>query len=103
MKIEKGDKVSVINESGFCTFLREQNKRAIISDENGFEREVDFRLLVPYRSFYFTETYIKQEDIIQKKSQEKKVSIFPEIDLHIEVLLEKSNHLSAHEKLLYQI
>ncbi len=103
MKIEKDAKVSIINESGVCTFIREHNKRAIILDENGFEREVDYRLLVPYRSFHFTNPTIKQEDITQKKTQEKKVSILPKIDLHIEDLLEKSKHLSAHEKLLFQL
>ncbi len=103
MKIEKDDKVSIINESGVCTFIREHNKRAIILDENGFEREIDYRLLVPYRSFHFTNPTIKQEDLTQKNTQEKKVSSLPEIDLHIDVLLLNSKHLTAHEKLLFQL
>ena len=46
MNFKPGDTVTILNESGFCTFLSEKNKRALIQDENGFEREVDFKYIV---------------------------------------------------------
>lgn len=103
MPFKPGEKVTILNEKGFFTFLREHNKRAIILDENDFERELDYRLLAPYRSFNFLEPIVKQVDLSQKIKQEKKVFTLPEIDLHIDVLLEKSEHLTAHEKLLFQL
>ena len=103
MIFKPGDKVSILNESGFFIFLSDKNNRALIQDENGFERLVDFKYIVIYRKFNFTETYLKSVDLIQKKTPLKKTSSIPEIDLHIEVLLAKSSHLSAHEKFLLQI
>jgi len=103
MNFKPGDTVTILNESGFCTFLSEKNKRALIQDENGFEREVDFKYIVIYRKFNVTETYLKSVDLIQKKTPLKIPSTIPEIDLHIEVLLENSSKLSAHEKFLFQL
>ena len=103
MNFKPGDTVTILNEIGFCTFLSEKNKRALIQDENGFEREVDFKYIVIYRKFNVTETYLKSVDLIQKKTPLKITSSIPEIDLHIDVLLEKSAHLSAHDKFLLQI
>jgi len=103
MNFKPGDTVTILNESGFCTFLSEKNKRALIQDENGFEREVDFKYIVIYRKFNVTEPYLKSVDLIQKKTPLKIPSTIPEIDLHIEVLLENSSKLSAHEKFLFQL
>jgi dsDNA-specific endonuclease/ATPase MutS2 len=104
MQFKPGDKVSILNESGFCTFLGQKNNRALIQDENGFEREVDYKYIVRYNKFNVTETYLKQVDLTQKKKIPLKItSSIQEIDLHIEVLLEKSDHLSAHDKFLFQI
>jgi dsDNA-specific endonuclease/ATPase MutS2 len=103
MIFKSGDKVSILNESGFFIFLSDKNNRALIQDENGFERLVDFKYIVIYRKFNVTETYLKSVDLIQKKTPLKKTSSIPEIDLHIEVLLAKSSHLSAHDKFLLQI
>ena len=89
MIFKPGDKVSILNESGFFIFLNDKNNRALIQDENGFERIVD--------------TYLKAEDRILKKATLKIPSTIPEIDLHIEVLLENSSKLSAHEKFLFQL
>ncbi len=103
MIFKPGDKVSILNESGLFIFLSDKNNRALIQDENGFERLVDFKYIVIYRKFNVTETYLKSVDLIQKKTPLKKTSSIPEIDLHIEVLLAKSSHLSAHDKFLLQI
>jgi len=103
MQFKPGDKVTILNESGFYTFLGQKNNRALIQDENGFEREVDYKYIVIYRKFNVTETYLKSVDLSQKKSPIKMSLIIPEIDLHIEVLLAKSSHLSAHDKFLFQI
>jgi dsDNA-specific endonuclease/ATPase MutS2 len=103
MIFKPGDKVSILNESGLFIFLRDKNNRALIQDENGFERIVDYRFLLIYKVFKVTDTYLKAEDITEKKVALNKTSTIPEIDLHIEKLLENSSHLSAHEKFLFQL
>ena len=103
MNFKNGDKVSILNESGFFLFIREQNKRGLIVDEHGFEREIDSRFLVKFNPIPVSQTYIKQEDEILIKKSEKLYKSIPEIDLHIEALLEKSSHLSSHDKFLFQI
>jgi len=103
MIFKPGDKVSILNESGFFIFLNDKNNRALIQDENGFERIVDYRFLLIYKVFQVTDTYLKAEDRILKKPTLKIPSTIPEIDLHIEVLLENSSKLSAHEKFLFQL
>jgi dsDNA-specific endonuclease/ATPase MutS2 len=103
MIFKPGDKVSILNESGFFIFLNDKNNRALIQDENGFERIVDYRFLLIYKVFQVTDTYLKDEDRILKKPTLKIPSTIPEIDLHIEKLLENSSHLSAHEKFLFQL
>jgi dsDNA-specific endonuclease/ATPase MutS2 len=103
MIFKPGDKVSILNESGLFIFLSDKNNRALIQDENGFERIVDYRFLVIYKVFQVTDTYLKAEDITEKKVVLNKTSTIPEIDLHIEKLLENSSHLSAHEKFLFQL
>jgi dsDNA-specific endonuclease/ATPase MutS2 len=103
MIFKPGDKVSILNESGFFIFLNDKNNRALIQDENGFERIVDYRFLLIYNVFQVTDTYLKDEDRILKKPTLKIPSTIPEIDLHIEVLLENSSKLSAHEKFLFQL
>jgi hypothetical protein len=103
MIFKPGDKVSILNESGFFIFLNDKNNRALIQDENGFERIVDYRFLLIYKVFQVTDTYLKDEDRLLKKPTIKIPSTIPEIDLHIEVLLENSSKLSAHEKFLFQL
>ncbi|NBW71652.1 MAG: hypothetical protein EBR24_02585 [Flavobacteriia bacterium] len=103
MIFKPGDKVSILNESGFFIFLNDKNNRALIQDENGFERIVDYRFLLIYNVFQVTDTYLKDEDRLLKKPTIKIPSTIPEIDLHIEVLLENSSKLSAHEKFLFQL
>lgn len=103
MIFKPGDKVSILNESGLFIFLSDKNNRALIQDENGFERIVDYRFLLIYKVFQVTDTYLKAEDIKEKKLALNKTSTTPEIDLHIEKLLENSSHLSAHEKFLFQL
>ena len=103
MIFKPGDKVSILNESGLFIFLSDKNNRALIQDENGFERIVDYRFLLIYKVFQVTDTYLKAEDITEKKVALNKTSTIPEIDLHIEKLLENSSHLSAHEKFLFQL
>ena len=103
MIFKPGDKVSILNESGLFIFLNDKNNRALIQDENGFERIVDYRFLLIYKVFQVTDTYLKAEDITEKKLALNKTSTTPEIDLHIEKLLENSSHLSAHEKFLFQL
>ncbi len=103
MIFKPGDKVSILNESGLFIFLCDKNNRALIQDENGFERIVDYRFLLIYKVFQVTDTYLKAEDITKKKVALNKASTIPEIDLHIEKLLENSSHLSAHEKFLFQL
>ena len=103
MIFKPGDKVSILNESGLFIFLNDKNNRALIQDENGFERIVDYRFLLIYKVFQVTDTYLKAEDITEKKLELNKTSTTPEIDLHIEKLLENSSHLSAHEKFLFQL
>lgn len=103
MIFKPGDKVSILNESGFFIFLNDKNNRALIQDENGFERIVDYRFILIYNVFQVTDTYLKAEDRILKKPTIKIPSTIPEIDLHIEVLLENSSKLSAHEKFLFQL
>ena len=103
MNFKNGDKVSILNESGFFLFIREQNNRGLIVDEHGFEREIDSRFLVKFNPIPVSQTYIKQEDEILIKNSEKLYKSIPEIDLHIEALLEKSSHLSSHDKFLFQI
>ena len=103
MIFKPGDKVSILNESGLFIFLSDKNNRALIQDENGFERIVDYRFLLIYKVFQVTDTYLKAEDIKEKKLALNKTSTTPEIDLHIEVLLENSSKLSAHEKFLFQL
>ena len=87
MIFKPGDKVSILNESGLCIFLSDKNNRALIQDENGFERIVDYRFLLIYKVFQVTDTYLKAEDITEKKVALNKTSTTPEIDLHIEKLL----------------
>jgi hypothetical protein len=103
MNFKNGDKVSILNESGVFLFIREQNNRGLIVDEHGFEREIDSRFLVKFNPIPVSQTYIKQEDEILIKKNEKLYKSIPEIDLHIEVLLDKSSHLSSHDKFLFQI
>lgn len=103
MIFKPGDKVSILNESGFFIFLNDKNNRALIQDENGFERIVDYRFILIYKVFQVTDTYLKAEDRTEKKITLKITSTIPEIDLHIEVLLENSSKLSAHEKFLFQL
>ena len=103
MIFKPGDKVSILNESGLFIFLSDKNNRALIQDENGFERIVDYRFLLIYKVFQVTDTYLKAEDIKEKKLALNKTSTTPEIDLHIEKFLENSSHLSAHEKFLFQL
>ncbi|MEN9915047.1 MAG: hypothetical protein RL528_1814 [Bacteroidota bacterium] len=103
MIFKPGDKVSILNESGFFIFLNDKNNRALIQDENGFERIVDYRFLLIYKVFQVTDTYLKDEDRLLKKPTIKIPSTIPEIDLHIDVLLENSSKLSAHEKFLFQL
>ena len=103
MLFKPGDKVTILNEIGFYIFLKEHNKRALIQDENGFERIVDYRFLASYKVFEVSQTYLKNEDLRLKKTALKIPSTIPEIDLHIEALLENSAKLSAHEKFLFQV
>lgn len=103
MIFKPGDKVSILNESGLFIFLNDKNNRALIQDENGFERIVDYRFILIYKVFQVTDTFLKAEDKTEKKVTLKITSTIPEIDLHIEVLLENSSRLSAHEKFLFQL
>ncbi len=103
MNLKPGDKVMILNESGIHVFIREQNKRGLIFDEFGFEREIDYRYLVKFNEISTTNDFFKPEDKTRTIKVVKSSKSIPEIDLHIEALLEKYSHLTAHEKLLFQI
>jgi hypothetical protein len=100
---ESGEQVTILNETGTYIFVRLNKGKAVIEDEHGFEREIEFNFLVRRRKIEVKTTSLKGKDDSILQSIEDGIKVLPEIDLHIENLLEHSSAMSAHEKFTCQI
>ena len=103
MLFEIGEKVSLLKESGIFIILEIQTNVAIVLDEFSFERkvlrsELVKRQEIPLHGNIPKKDYQKSENITKGKTEK-----IPEIDLHIEHLIETDSSLNAHDKFLLQI
>lgn len=112
MQFKIGDKVSFLNEAGNGVVTQIiSNYRIIVRHENGFEFSYQMDALIPLAeksNYKIEETknkkwYEEKENIPKHTSPKKIAKEIWEIDLHIHELLEKSEHLTHHEKLEYQL
>lgn len=112
MSFKKGDKVSLLHESGYLTIVDFKSAYLVIlEDEDGFERTVPKDSLIPMHSddFGVIPDFSKDHVELQiKKDQKRKSPVkksnwngFPYIDLHIEELVE--DHLSLPVDQILQI
>lgn len=102
MQFEAGEQVTILNEVGIYTFISLSNGRAIIEDEHGFQRQIEVAFLVKRRKIEVVKTSLKDNDskLLQDKGGNNQL---PEIDLHIENLLERDSEFSSHDKFVFQI
>lgn len=105
---QKGDKVSILDEQGIVTVVEVLTSNScLIEDEFGFERTVASKDLVKYEPHKFNKVVVnriaKQEKSVNTKSPVKKKKHIPVVDLHMENLVERHNHMTNHEIVLFQL
>ena len=103
MLFEIGEKVSLLKESGVFIIVEIQMNVAIVLDEFSFERKVLRSELVKRQDIYFHGNIPKKELDSQPSTVKEKKSQLPQIDLHIEHLIQSDSSLNAHDKFLLQI
>jgi hypothetical protein len=103
MLFEIGEKVSLLKESGIFIILEIQTNIAIVRDEFSFERKVLRSELVKRQEIPLHGNIPKKEFELQQKTVKDNKGQLPQIDLHIEHLIETDSLLSAHDKFLLQI
>jgi dsDNA-specific endonuclease/ATPase MutS2 len=103
MEFKNGEQVTILNEAGTFVFVGVKNSRALIEDEFGFEREIEFRYLVKRRNVAVEVPVVKSDDVPTGKIKKEAKHELPEIDLHIENLLKSAVGMSAHDKFTFQI
>ena len=103
MLFEIGEKVSLLKESGIFIIVEIQTNVAIVLDEFSFERKVLRSELVKRQDIPILGNIPKKELDSQQNTTKEKKNQLPQIDLHIEHLIETDSLLSAHDKFLLQI
>jgi hypothetical protein len=109
-KIEIGDSVSFVNETGFG-FVSEikSNGMVLVADEDGFEREYPLKELIlkdSSDSITYEKSFSDHIDKDRKRRKSKAVvhtKDLIEVDLHIEELVDDHRGWSNAEILIYQI
>ena len=98
-----GEKVSIINETGFFIIKEIISENVIIEDEFGFQRIIETKFIVK-RRLISVDTIQEKDNLSPHKSKnEPKTGAFPEIDLHLENLVSSDSQMTAHEKFTVQI
>lgn len=98
-----GERVSILDETGVYTIKEISSAKILIEDEFGFEQWIESNFLVKRRTISIN--VIQKKDSVELKSIKKdsKSYAIPEIDLHIERLVDSDSQLSSHEKFILQI
>lgn len=100
---EVGENVSILDESGVFTIKEILKGKARIEDEFGFEQWIDLKFVVKRRSIIVNRLQKKDETKPQSSKNDLKTNTIPEIDLHIECLVNSDSQMSAHDKFTLQI
>jgi len=100
---EVGENVSILDESGVFTIKEILQGKARIEDEFGFEQWIDMKFVVKRRSISINRLQKKDETGTQFSKNDLKTNSIPEIDLHIECLVNSDSQMSAHDKFTLQI
>lgn len=106
---QKGDKASILDEQGIVTVVEVLTSNScLIEDEFGFERTVSIKDLVKYEPHKFkklvvSKHIVKEEKALRVKSTFPKKKHVPVVDLHMENLVERHNHMTNHEIVLFQL
>lgn len=114
MSFKVGDRVSILQESGYLTVIEIKSTHLIVvEDDDGFERIVPINTLVPLMSsdFGVIPDFSKDElELQHQRSKKQKQPIkksnwngFPYIDLHIEELVANHQELPVQEILQIQM
>lgn len=107
--LKLGDKVRFLHEIGEGTIIGlPDSQNAMIEDEHGFTYTYELRFLVPKNPH--GDEIIEKDEVTQSKEKlaqfagySKKDKKLPVIDLHMENLTERHNHMSNHEIVLFQL
>ena len=105
---QKGDKVSILDEQGVVTVVKALTSNScLIEDEYGFERTIAHKDLVKYEPQKFKKVVVNrlytEELSSSEKVSPKKKKYIPVVDLHMENLVDKHNHMTNHEIVLFQL
>ncbi len=100
---EVGENVSILDESGVFIIKEILQSKARIEDEFGFEQWIDMKFVVKRRSISINRLQKKDETAKQFSKNDLKTNSIPEIDLHIECLVNSDSQMSAHDKFTLQI
>jgi dsDNA-specific endonuclease/ATPase MutS2 len=110
---QANETVGFLHEAGTAVIVRIEGERAIVEDENGFERSCQIQELV---KMHLQKDDFERHDlnvpIVQKESKRERKnpnqvntrkSTVPEIDLHIESLTESNSGMSNAEIMVIQL
>jgi dsDNA-specific endonuclease/ATPase MutS2 len=105
---QKGDKLSILDEKGVVTVIKVLTPNSLfIEDEYGFERTIAHKDLVKHEPDKFKKVVVnrlyEQEFSKTDKPVSKKKKHIPIVDLHMEDLVERHNHMTNHEIVLFQL
>ncbi len=107
-----GDRVTFVNQKGYGRVKSINNEKITIITNDGFEIPFPPDELIITNSANYEKLSVSDSDAMIKKLGElkknntlknKSRNSIPEIDLHIECLLEKWEHMSNHELINFQI
>lgn len=98
----KGDRVAVLNDTIKGVVIQADHQSVSIEDEDGFVRQYKARQLVRQQrveDYKLSNHVWKEEPDIEdcKKSKSNHITAVPEIDLHIECLVERHDLMSNFE------
>lgn len=105
---QKGDKVSILDEQGIVSIVEVLTPNScLIEDEFGFDRIIATKDLVKYEPEKFKKVVVnrlpKQENSFSRNKVSKKKKHIPVVDLHMENLVDRHNHMTNHEIVLFQL
>ena len=113
MSFNKGEKVRLLSESGdYKIVSRKSTGYYLVKDEHGFDYTVPSTEIVRIHSTeipisnhisHVIEEKEREEKVNKSKSKSNKKIDTPEIDLHIEELLEYQNNMTNSEILQHQM
>jgi len=98
-----GENVSILDESGVFIIKEIILSKVLIEDEFGFEQWIDLKFVLKRRSISVNRIQKKDESESRSSKNDLKTTSIPEIDLHIECLVNSDSQMSAHDKFTLQI